>query len=369
MNRLTTPSARTPPPSAGTPPASARTPPASPQTPGASLKAPPRAQPAAIDVHQHIWPPQLVQALRERREPPRLRGWTLELAGEPAQSIDPALHDPEQRAAQNAADGIGLALVSLSSPLGIELLEPGAAAEPLAAWREGALRLGEGFLPWASASLRAPDPDALERDLAGGFVGLQLPACALLTTGDWRQASPLLEALERSGRPLFIHPGPAPASCASQPAWWPALVDYVAQMHAAYFAWRAHGRPAHPRLRVLFALLAGLAPLHGERVAARGPAGERGVVDPAVFLECSSYGTRAIDATVRVLGIDQIVLGSDRPYAAAPEPRLGEAAHAAIRHANPIRLLGSEVIERCMTKTASAKAANALSGATFQSVT
>jgi len=115
------------------------------------------------------------------------------------------------------------------------------------------------------------------------------------------------------------------------------VVDYVQQMHAAWFAFRVHGRPRHPRLRVCFALLAGLAPLHGERYAARG--GERSVVDPDVFLEVSSYGTRAVDAVVRVLGIDVVVNGSDRPYTQPAPLELGPAALHAIRSANALRLL------------------------------
>ena len=115
------------------------------------------------------------------------------------------------------------------------------------------------------------------------------------------------------------------------------MVSYVQQMHAAWFAFRVHGRPRHPRLRVCFAILAGLAPLHGERFAAR--AGDRGVVDPDVFLDVSSYGTRAVDATVRVVGIDAVVNGSDRPYADPPRLELGPAALHAIRSANAMRLL------------------------------
>jgi hypothetical protein len=112
-------------------------------------------------------------------------------------------------------------------------------------------------------------------------------------------------------------------------------------MHAAWFAFRAFGRPRHPRLRVCFALLAGLAPLHGERLAARG--GGRGEVDRDAFIETSSYGPRAIDATIRALGIDTIVCGSDRPYAPpSGDLGLGEAAGHAIRVANPGRLLTGE---------------------------
>ncbi|HUB04363.1 MAG TPA: hypothetical protein VMA76_04800, partial [Solirubrobacteraceae bacterium] len=58
-----------------------------------------------------------------------------------------------------------------------------------------------------------------------------------------------------------------------------------------------------------------------------------------VFLGVSSYGTRAVDATVRVLGIDALVNGSDRPYADPPSLDLGPAALHAIRSANALRLL------------------------------
>jgi predicted TIM-barrel fold metal-dependent hydrolase len=82
--------------------------------------------------------------------------------------------------------------------------------------------------------------------------------------------------------------------------------------------------------------------LHGERLAARG--GEdplaRGVVDPRMFVETSSYGNRAVDSVLRVLGVDMLVFGSDRPYAQpCSDPGFGEAARHAIRVTNPARLL------------------------------
>jgi hypothetical protein len=124
------------------------------------------------------------------------------------------------------------------------------------------------------------------------------------------------------------------------PAWWPALVPYVQLMHAAWYAFLAFGRPRHPRLRVCFAMLAGLAPLHGERAAVRGAG--KGAVDPDAFLETSSYGPRALDAIVRVLGIDVLVHGSDRPYALPTDGGLGQAAEQAIRLSNPLRLLAPQ---------------------------
>jgi hypothetical protein len=302
-----------------------------------------------IDVHQHVWPDALIEALRARQTPPRMRGWTLELAGEPDYPVDPQAHDADLRAAQARDDGLDLALVSLSSPLGIESLAPDEATELITAYHGGALALSEPFGAWAAACVTEVDPGALSKELERGFVGLQLPATSLLDSPGYDNAGPLLEVLEEAGLPLLVHPGPAtgwgaPGASAAvdpgagdQPPWWPAVVNYVQQMHAAWFAFRVHGRPRHPRLRVCFAMLAGLAPLHSERVAAR--AGDRGVVDPDVFLDVSSYGTRAVDATVRVLGIDALVNGSDRPYADPVSLDIGPAALRAIRSANAMRLL------------------------------
>jgi len=307
---------------------------------------------AALDVHQHLWPEALVEALRARRRPPRLRGWTLELAGEPDYEVDPAAHNVLARAAQARADGLDLALVALSSPLGIESLPPDEAGQLLAAYHDGVAALPAPFGGWAAACLSEIDPVGLARELERGFVGLQLPATALFDAVGYERVGPLLALLEAAGKPLLVHPGPAagaraPAGAgavavgsgapAEAPGWWPAIVSYVQQMYAAWFAFRAYGRPRHPALRVCFAMLAGLAPLHGERVAAR--TGDRGVVDEGAFLEISSYATRAVDATIRVLGVDPLVNGSDRPYAQPAELELGAAALGALRGANPMRLL------------------------------
>ena len=292
-------------------------------------------QPLTIDVHQHLWPAQLIAALRARRSPPRLVDWTLQLGGEPDFLVDPRHHDVDARSALAHQDGLELALVSLPSSLGIEHLPAAEASELLDAYHTGARALPRPFGAWAAASVSEVDPDGLRRRLGEGFVGLQLPATALVDEAGYERAAPLLEVLASDGRPLLIHPGPAQGAH-GMPVWWPAMVSYVAQMHAAWFAFLAWGRRRHPGLRVCFAMLAGLAPLHGERATARG--GPRPVFDEHLFLDTSSYGPRAIDAVVRVLGIDALVNGSDRPYA-APVPVEGEAAGFAIRRANPSRLL------------------------------
>ncbi len=228
---------------------------------------------------------------------------------------------------------------SLSSPLGIEHL-PAAEAWPLIdAFHAGTRALPTPFRAWAAAPVTDIDPVRLGRTLDQGFAGLQLPATALLDAKGFALTAPLLDVLEERGLPLFVHPGPATAP--GGPAWWAAVVPYVQQMHAAWYAFQAFGRPRNPRLKVCFALLAGLAPLHSERQINRGASG-RGRVDPDVFVETSSYGPRAIDAVIRELGVDVVVNGSDQPYAEAAALDFGDAARHAIHVANATRLLSGK---------------------------
>jgi len=288
------------------------------------------------DVHQHLWPPALVEQLRRRSAPPRLLGWRLELPGEPAYDVSATDHDREGRRALATQDGVDLVLLSLSSPLGIEYLPTDQAAPLLAAWHDGVAELASPFGAWAAAGLAEPDPSALTSQLARGCVGLQLPATALADPPSIERLGPLLAPLERADRPLLIHPGSAAPSTGT-PAWWPALVPYVSQLHAAWYAWHVAGRRNHPKLRVCFVALAGLAPLHHERLVARG--GAFGPVDPSIFFDVSCYGTRAVDAMLRVVGVDGLVHGSDRPYAEPSDPGLGAAVTHALRVSNPRRLL------------------------------
>ncbi|MFP5315573.1 MAG: amidohydrolase family protein [Actinomycetes bacterium] len=286
-----------------------------------------------IDCHQHLWPPAFVEALRRRTSLPRLEGWTLITAGEEPYQVDPQAHDVEVRRVREIREGKDRVLVSLSSPLGIEQLPLREASELINVWHESALSLGAPFGVWAATPVSELDRTGLARILAReGIAGLQLPATALDSPLALERMRPVLALLEGSGLPLLIHPGPTPPAHGT-PTWWPAAVPYIAQLHAAWFAWHAAGRSAHPRLRVGFVALAGLAPLHHERLTARG--GIFGAVDPLVYYETSSYGTRAIDATIRVVGVDPIVSGSDRPYAEPLDPGFGDAFTHALFSANP----------------------------------
>jgi hypothetical protein len=297
-------------------------------------------QTVSVDVHQHVWPAPFVDALRGRTTEPRLDGWELRLPGERAYPIDPSDHDPAARAAIAAADGDELVCVAPAASLGLDRLPPAEAAELAGAWLDGALALGAPFRPWAMAGVLEPDPAALRAALDRGAIGLELAADVLAAPDGIDRVAPLLEVLDAAPAPLFVHPGPARTDAPARPQWWTPVVPYVAQLHAAWWAWADGGRDRFPSMPVCFAALAGLGPLHGERHRARGGAGA--AVDPLTFVETSSYGTAAIDAIVRVLGIDVVCHGSDRPYARPTPPALGEAALSAMRTRNPERLLARQ---------------------------
>jgi hypothetical protein len=296
------------------------------------------------DLHQHLWPESFLAALRARRSGPRLDGWELRLPGERSYAIEPAAHDPEKRAALAAADGDELVCISPSAALGLDRIAPAETAELAEAWLAGALELGEPFRPWALAGVQEPDPAALRYALERGAVGLEVAADVLAAPDAFDRLAPLLAVLDAARAPLLVHPGPAGLhDDPGRPDWWAPVVPYVAQLHAAWWAWAAGGRERYPDLPVCFVALAGLGPLHGERQRARG--GERARIDPLAFVETSSYGTQAIDAVIRVLGVDVVCHGSDRPYATPPAATLGEAALHAIHSSNPGRLLAHRLEE------------------------
>jgi 6-methylsalicylate decarboxylase len=306
-----------------------------------------------VDIHQHLWPERLIDELSRRDRPPLLRRagtqWKLRLEGEPEHILDLSRHDASHRARQLADQGIDRAVISLSMPLGIEGL-PADEAEPLLeSYHAGVLELGEPFAAWASTRLRSPDPGRVDEALDRGLVGLALPAGAIASRRGLARYRGLLARLQARGAPLFVHPGPDPMALhldgegpTSDPIWWPAMTDYVSQMNAAWHAFAAWGRLSHPDLRVVFAMLAGGAPLHLERSVARGGPTDA-VSDPNLFYDTSSYGARGLDAVVRIVGIDQLVYGSDSPVVDRSSPDLlGPAAAAAMLRKNPARLLAHQ---------------------------
>lgn len=278
-----------------------------------------------LDVHQHIWTAPLIDALADRTELPfvRLRGGIAELhaAGERPCAIDLASQTESRRTRLLDDDRIELAVIALSSPIGIEALPRGEALAVIGAHLDGVRALGHRFAAWGPVPLDHPEPDDVDDVLARGCIGVSLPAGALATPRDLDAAAPLLDRIVERDAPLFVHPGPAARAAAREahteapahePPWWQALTGYVSQMQSAWLAFATVGRSRHPDLTVVFSMLAGGAPLLSERLdTRRGPLVD--LIDPLTYYDTSSYGPTAIEAMARRVGSSQLVYGSDRP--------------------------------------------------------
>ncbi len=283
------------------------------------------------DVHQHLFPEQLLAALARRAEPPCLRGRMLATA-EGEFELERAAHELGARIAALDRDGIDVAVISLPATLGAEMLPADEAAPLLDAWHEGAralVDLADGRLAALAVGKRLD-----------GFAGVSVAGRAVADGGE--ALAPLLGELERRGGFLFVHPGPGrPAQ--GRPAWWAPVVEYTAEMQAAYAAWLAHGADAHPRLNVVFAILAGGGPFQLERLRSRGVE-VRSSLHPSVFFDTASYGRRALELCLATYGVRQLVYGSDTPVI-DPHPTLhalgdfGDAVRNAVCRENPSLLL------------------------------
>ena len=285
-----------------------------------------------IDVHQHLWPEPLIVALRERERPPRLRGSTLELAGEGEWEIDLESHRLETRLALLDRHEIDVAVVSLSPTLGLDDLPAEEADALRSAYEDGVLELAR-----STGGRIVPLSTGASLD---GFAGACVGAPRLL---DLDGLAPLLDDMAAAGSWVFVHPGPATLP-AGKPSWWPAIVDYTAQMQAAYAAWLAGGAARWPELKIVFAFLAGGGPFQLERLTARGGVPGRDVLHANVFFESSSYGRRALELSLTAYGVGQLLFGTDTPVL-DPEQGLdavrsfGDAVAEALCVTNPTRLL------------------------------
>jgi predicted TIM-barrel fold metal-dependent hydrolase len=295
-----------------------------------------------IDVHQHIWSEPFLDALAARDEFPfvrRTHGVTVvHSAGETPYVVDTTMETAVRRARLVHDDGLDRAAIALSSPIGVETLPREEASTLIGAYLAGVAALPEEFVAWGPVALDGLDPADVDRLIALGCVGISVPAPALAGPAALSAALPVLRRAAELGVPVFVHPGSVASEgggCVdlNEPLWWTALTGYVAQMQAAWLTFAAFGRAEHPDLVVLFAMLAGGAPLLSERLDARGGP-PIDLHDPLTFYETSSYGPVAVEAMARRVGAGQLVYGSDRPVV---EPVV--TGREALLAANGARLL------------------------------
>ena len=283
-----------------------------------------------VDVHQHLWPRAFVDALRRRTGPPRLAGAVLELA-EGTYRVDLEAHEGEARIAALDRAGIDVAVLSLQPTLGVWTLPEPERAELTEIWESGALELSAasgGRFAVLACGQAAP-----------GFVGAVAPAASLR---DVDALGALLGGLHDSGGFLLVHPSGG-HSTPGAPPWWASIVDYTAEMQAAYLTWLSYAQRRFPAVNVVFGILAGGGPFQLERLASRG-VDVRSGLHPNVFFDTASYGRRAIELCIETFGVQQLVYGSDLPVIDPAPTRaaiggFGESVVQLITADNPSRLL------------------------------
>ena len=229
------------------------------------------------------------------------------------------------------AAGIDIAVVSLQPTLGLEALAADERERLERIWEDGVLEL--------AAAVARPDRPSRREPAAGRDSPASRSAPTRSTTSTrWRPCSTRCAAPASSSSirsrvvPYPVRPPGGPRSSTTR-----------RRCSAPTSRGSRVGRAAGPTSAIVFAILAGGAPIQLERLASRG-VDVRTVLYPNVFFDTSSYGRRALEVCVETFGVEQLVHGSDAPVI-DPGVTLrairgfGESVEKLVTVDNPNRLL------------------------------
>jgi predicted TIM-barrel fold metal-dependent hydrolase len=183
----------------------------------------------------------------------------------------------------------------------------------------------------AFAALPLTDMEAaaaeLERALAlPGIIGAQVPGNLFLTRKDAEAARPLLEVIDRHRAVLFIHHGPRPGDAFPKVGGETdnarrrnGTLDMQASLSSVMVTLCLTDFLAdYPNARVCVHNLGGNIPYEVERMDHRCLLDTPEEELPSsrfrragVYVDCNSFGPRAIEAAVALYGADKIVCGTD----------------------------------------------------------
>jgi hypothetical protein len=165
-----------------------------------------------LDLHQHAWTEPLIEALSVRRALPFVRrspeGLTvLHCAGERPCVIDPDALPTSALARRERLAGADRGMIAISSPIGIEALDPESAHALITAHLDGVLALGAEFGAWGPLALADPSPAQVGELLVRGCAGISVSAGAIASREDFDVLAPALEAVQGERAVLFVHLG------------------------------------------------------------------------------------------------------------------------------------------------------------------
>ncbi len=185
------------------------------------------------------------------------------------------------------------------------------------------------FAAFAALPLTDLDAAAAELDRAmqlPGMLGAQLPGNFFLTRADADAARPLLEAANRNHALLFIHHGPRPGDAFPKVGGATdnarrrnGTLDMQASLSSVMVTLSLTDLLApYPNVTVVVHNLGGNIPYEVERMDHRSLLDTPDEELPSsrfrkagVYVDCNSFGPRAIEAAVSLYGADRIVCGTD----------------------------------------------------------
>jgi uncharacterized protein len=327
-----------------------------------------------IDVHAHWRPREVMDALRVRtREPLIARNAdgveVLRASRMGDTPLDEAFDDVTFHLARMDRQGVETSVLSLLGSFCWVESQPLDVSGPLCrrvndGFSSICQRHPERFTAFAALPLTdiAAAADELERALGlPGMIGAQLPGNFFLTRADAEAARPLFEVAERHHAVLFIHHGPRPGDAFPKVAGSTdnarrrnGTLDMQASLSSVMVTLcLTDFLAAYPNVTVVVHNLGGNIPYEVERMDHRCLLDTPDEELPSsrfrkakVFVDCNSFGPRAIEAAVELYGADRIVCGTDGTAfgvdwtrKALDEARIDPAARERISHGNAAAMM------------------------------
>ena len=327
-----------------------------------------------IDMHTHWRPAELADALRARtREPRILRNQDgVEVLRMPRMGEEPlakAFDDVDFHLGRMDRQGVDMSVLSLLGSFCWVESQPQEISVPLCRIvndRLSAICQEHPGRFAAYAALPLTDISAAAAEFARaldlpGILGAQLPGNAFLTRTDAEAMRPLLEIANRRRAVLFIHHGPRPGDAFPKVAGDTdnarrrnGTLDMQASLSSVMVTLCLTDYLAsYPDAMIHIHNLGGNIPYEVERMDHRCLLDTPNEELPSsrfrkakVYVDCNSFGPRAIEAAVSLDGADRIVCGTDGTEfgcdwtrKALAEAQIGEEARERILHGNAAAML------------------------------
>jgi predicted TIM-barrel fold metal-dependent hydrolase len=326
-----------------------------------------------IDMHAHWRPAELADALRTRTREPRIvrndDGVEMYKARGADSVLAEAFDDVETYLERMDRQGVNVSVLSLLGTCCWIESQPLEVSVPLCRLvndrfseicqeHEGRFT-AHAALPLVDISAAAAE---LDRALKlPGIVGAQLPANGFLTAKHAEKMRPLLEVANRHRAFLFIHHGPLPGDSfpkvtvdTDNARRRNGTLDMQASLSSAMVTLCLTDFLApYPDVTIYIHNLGGNIPYEVERMDHRCLLDTPKEELPSarfrrskVYVDCNSFGPRAIEAAVSLYGADRIVCGTDGTEfgvnwtaKALAEAEIGEDAREKILNGNAAALL------------------------------